>query len=76
MDYQEYKLINSVINPMLPYVAVNYLLNYGYTFNKRKKRSKDIMKKGNYIILLSPCKKYRCEFELSDEDYAKIYFLI
>jgi len=58
------------------YAAIKYLLNYGYTYNKRKKRSKDILIKYNYLCLLSPCKKYRIEFNLTDYEYSKIYFLI
>ena len=76
MDYQEYKLINSLIDHILPYQAAKYLLNYGCTFNKRKKRSKDILRKQNYICLLSPNKRYRWEFYLDDTDYIKVWFLI
>lgn len=78
MDYKEFELVDSVINTMLPYVAVKYLLNYGYTFNKRKKRSKDILNKnGNFICLLSPCKNIRVEYRfLSEESYIKIMFYL
>jgi hypothetical protein len=68
--------VKTIINSMLPYQGIKWLLGIGYTINKRKKRSKDILRKQNYICLLSPCKSYRVEYNLSDEDYTKIYFLI
>ena len=69
MDRKDYI---SVVCCMLPYVAVRYLLNNGFTYNRRKKRPKDIIKQKNLICLLSPCKGYRFEFYPEDNDYIKI----
>jgi len=74
--YVDRKDLISVVCCMLPFVAVRYLLNNGYTYNKRKKRKKDIIKHNNLICLLSPCKRYRFEFYPDDVDYIKIMFLL
>ena len=39
-DYKEFRLIGSIVKHMNNYAAIKYLLNYGYTYNKRKKDQK------------------------------------
>ena len=71
-NYVDRKDYISVVCCMLHYVGVRYLLNNGFTYNRRKKRPKDIIKQKNLICLLSPCKGYRFEFYPDDKDYIKI----